>query len=349
MVPEEITASWLGSVLGNKVKSFEITNSILNATAGKIFITVTYEDEEDAATPRPTYICLKGGFNPAMLAMEGYSEILKKMYSKEVEFFNVVAPTLTNINLPKVWKAVENPEQGQGILVMDDLSKAHTFGDPVEDWPVERVKAGVEQLAALHAGTWGATPTKEYSSYEAVMLGLALNWEAMVLSDDRPPAPEEIRNQERTVAALKKHFTTKNPKFVAVLHGDPHIGNTFIDADDKPYFLDWQTHYIGTAFHDVTYFVLGALSVEDRRAHEMEIFDHYLKALAKFGGPTLSTDDEEVMTEYKKTSICGMGWVLTPYQMQGRERVFAMCKRYNAAMVDHKTIELIESLPEPSE
>jgi hypothetical protein len=34
--------------------------------------------------------------------------------------------------------------------------------------------------------------------------------------------------------------------------------------------------------------------------------------------------------------------------MQREERVFAMCERYNAAMADHKMMELIEASPTPA-
>lgn len=350
-LPEDITASWLGSALGHELKSIEITDCELNATASKILITITYENN-DSCTPRPKFVCIKGGFNPVMLAMEGYGEILKIVYSREVKFFNLVVPSLTNMSVPKSWWAGENLDQGQGIVIMDDLNHGYTFGDPAEDWPVERVMFGVEQLAALHARTWGVSATGELSwltpTYEHVMVGLTMNWDAMVLSNDRPPIPEQIRGQERTVAALKKHFATKNPRFLCMLHGDPHTGNTFLDADGNPYFLDWQLVHVGPAFHDFAYFVVGALSTEDRRAHEIAILDHYLHALARLGGPTLSTRDEEVMKEYSKSTMSGLGWILTPYEMQGRARVFAMSERYGAAMLDHRTIELIESLPEPS-
>jgi aminoglycoside phosphotransferase (APT) family kinase protein len=184
-------------------------------------------------------------------------------------------------------------------------------------------------------------------AYEEVMIGLAMMWDTVVLGADRPPVPAVIKNQERTVAAMKKHYATKNPRFLCLLHGDPHPGNTFIDADDKPSFLDWQTAHIGSAFHDLVYFVVGSLSVEDRRAHEDSILEHYLQTLAKFGGPSLSMQDEEVMKEYKKSMMAGMGWVLTPYAMQRKADVVAMVERYCAAFLDHCVIELVESLPDP--
>ncbi|KAH7126519.1 kinase-like domain-containing protein [Dactylonectria estremocensis] len=335
-VPEQVTASWLTSVLDLNVRSIELTNSILNATASKLFVAITYEDE-NPETARPTHVCLKGGFNPAMLAVEGYGDILITMYTREANFFNLV------------WWA--GADSQQGILVMDDLNhNGFTFGNPVEDWSLDRVMNGVEQLAALHAGTWGMSMVEHpwlTPAYEHVMIGLTMMWDDQVLGADRPPFPDAIKNRERTVAAMKKHYLTKNPKFICLLHGDPHTGNTYIDRAGNPHFLDWQTLHIGSAFHDFAYFVVGALSIEDRRTHEVSILNHYLETLARFGGPSFTSQDEDVIQEYHKSTTAGLGWVLTPYDMQPKERVIAMCERYCAAIVDHKAIELVESLPNP--
>lgn len=186
-------------------------------------------------------------------------------------------------------------------------------------------------------------------AYEQVMMGLAAMWDDVVLGIGRPPIPDTIKDQKRTVAAIKKHFATKNPKFMCLLHGDPHIGNTFVDPTGSPGFLDWQICHVGPAFHDLAYFVVGALTISDRRAHEMTILDHYLKTLAKCGGPSLSAQDDEVLIEFKKSMMSGMGWVFTPYVMQGKDRVIAMVERYCAALLDHNVIELVESLPNPPE
>ncbi|RYP64224.1 hypothetical protein DL770_009234 [Monosporascus sp. CRB-9-2] len=102
---------------------------------------------------------------------------------------------------------------------------------------------------------------------------------------------------------------------------------------------------ISSAFHDLAYFVGGALSVEGRRAHENDIIDHYLKSLAEFGGPTMGRDDE-VMAEYAHSFMSSFSRVVAPYSMQTKERVHAMTKRYMAAIDDHKTIQLLEALPE---
>lgn len=53
-VPEKTTADWISGVLGQEIKSIQQTNAVLDATASKIFLAVTYED--DAPTDRPAYI-----------------------------------------------------------------------------------------------------------------------------------------------------------------------------------------------------------------------------------------------------------------------------------------------------
>ncbi|KAK8127074.1 aminoglycoside phosphotransferase protein [Apiospora kogelbergensis] len=353
MTPEEISTNWLGSILGHKVQSFTTTSTILNQTTGKVFLDITYEDGA-AGKDRPAHLCLKGSFNPVMANMPGYAEILYMAYSQEVEFFARVAPKLSTkaLRLPKVWWAGASREQRQGICAMEDLNRRQgiRYGEPAQAAPLAEVLGCVEQLAALHGATWGFTRAHDMPSaggYEAAILGMTLAWDAMVLDARRPPVPAAYRDQARTTAALRKHLATRNPRFRCLVHGDAHVGNLFAD-DDGPGFLDWQFASVGCAFHDVAYYVVGALSVADRRRHEDAVLEHYLAALARLGGPKLDwRGDEEVRREYRKCVLAGMGWVLTPEQMQRRERVHAMVERYAAALEDHKVIELIESLPDP--
>lgn len=144
---------------------------------------------------------------------------------------------------------------------------------------------------------------------------------------------------------LKKHFKSWNPKFQCLVHGEPHLGNMWI-YKGAPRFLDWQGIQVGSAIGDVAYFASGSLTVEDRRAHEMRILDHYLSALHRFGGPSLSSKDEDVMVEYHKFMLAGYGWFMAPYELQSEARVRVMSERHSAAVVDHKTVELVESMPD---
>ncbi|KAF2970414.1 hypothetical protein GQX73_g3155 [Xylaria multiplex] len=337
-VANEITPQWLSSVLGVKVKSIKRTGE-LPGTATKLYIIAKHEKGERR-------LCLKGGFNPAFIEQMPW---IVMIYQREVEFFNRIAPTLKGMDLPKSWWAGHTTNQG--IVVMEDLAaRGCQFGNPVETWPVYRVRQGVEQLAALHAKTWGVCP-EDYpwltSDYDQAILTLMQTYSAVVNGPDRPYVQEYLRDQDRVTAVLKKHYRSRNPKFQALLHGDAHLGNTYLDRG-APRFLDWQMIHIGSAFHDVAYYITGALTIENRRAYEWKLIDHYLSVLAKFGvRKNLKSSDEDLRIEYKKSILAGIGWMMCPYEMQPRECVHAMAVRYATALDDHKVLDLVESLPEP--
>ena len=348
LTPDEVTVEWLSDVLGQKVKSTEFTQKTLLATASKLHITITYDDPVAARVAgKPTYICIKGGFNPEMIKQYGHTGLIA-IYKREAEFFSKVAPTISRMNLVRCYWA--GSDSNQGIVILDDLASPEmgmSFGEPTAAWPVSRVLAGVEQLASLHASAWGASYDQYpwlVNQYDQTFITLCGMWKDMMLAEGRPPHPADW-NEQRITAVFKKLFDTRNNNTSlphCLLHGDPHVGNTYIDKNGAPGFLDWQLIHIGSPFHDVAYFVVGAMTVSDRKAHEMDILKHYLVSLEKLGGPVLGF--EEARVEYRKYILAGIGWMLTPYGMQPKERVLAMSERYLSAIVDHQAVELIESL-----
>ncbi|KAI0595476.1 kinase-like domain-containing protein [Biscogniauxia sp. FL1348] len=347
VTPEGITASWLSGVLGVKIKSIEITK-IIWGTASKALVTLTYDDEDAGqAVSRPTHICIKGTFDPSFVQQAPF---VIALYQREVDFFNRLAPTLDHVELPRVLWAGHTPQQG--IVIMEDLAaQGVVFCDTRQDWPVARVLQGVEQLAALHAKTWGASPAAypwATPGYEAALLALVQDYDAIVRSPGRVAIPESLQSRERVEAAMRKAYRCKNPRFRCVVHGDAHIGNTYLAAAEggRPRFVDFQLVMVWSAFHDVAYFISGALSVADRRAHEWDIVDHYLATLHKLGGPSFSSQDEEVRTEYRVSMIVGVGWLVCPTAFQSLDMVNPMCTRHATALDDHKTLEVIESLPD---
>lgn len=335
-VSYEVTAAWLSSVLGVKVKSIQRTVEV-PGTATKIYATAKNDDGEKR-------LCIKGGFNPAFIQQMPW---IVMIYQREVEFFNRIAPMLREkMSLPQALWAGHTPTQG--IVVMEDLAaRGCEFGNPVKTWPVDRVRTGVEQLAALHAKTWGVRPA-DYpwltSDYDQALLTMMGTYDAVVSGPDRPSIPQYQRDQKRVTAVLESHYGSRNPKFQCLLHGDAHLGNTYLD-NGAPRFLDWQMIHIGSAFHDVSYFIAGALTIEDRRAHEWEIVDHYLAKLKECGvRDNLKSTDWDVRVEYRKSFLAGVGWLMCPYQMQPKDCVHAMAARYSAALSDHKVFELVEWL-----
>ncbi|KAL2151060.1 hypothetical protein VTH82DRAFT_6158 [Thermothelomyces myriococcoides] len=346
VIVEEVTPAWFTKILGRPVATAELVNPI-HGTASKLLYKLTYEDSRDAES-LPTHVCVKGGFNPELVKLH---PSLNAVYRREAEFFYYIAP-LVSMRLPPVWYAGSDTVTGQGIVVLDDLvARGCTFGDPLEPWPVERVRAGVEELAKLHAKTWGAKQAdypwlKQSPSLREVILSLMSEaaWPLRFADEAvRPPVTEEMLDRERMIRAFKTLWETTNQDHLCIVHGDSHIGNTFITAAGEPGFLDWQGLHLNSFLHDVTYFVAGSLAIEDRRASEVELFEHYLFTLHQAGGPKL--DREAVWDDYRKHHFHGFAWALTPPMMQPKDKVDAMTARHVAAIVDHKSLELLESLP----
>src|SRR3546814_7238951 len=61
---------------------------------------------------------------------------------------------------------------------------------------------------------------------------------------------------------------------VTLLHGDAHVGNTYVLPDGSVGFLDWQVVRRGCWSQDVGYFLVGALTQDDRREHERRSEEH---------------------------------------------------------------------------
>ena len=78
----------------------------------------------------------------------------------------------------------------------------------------------------------------------------------------------------------KPYIRTLTTSPQTLLHGDPHIGNTYVTPDGEVGFLDWQMARRGNWSLDVGYFLQGALTVEDRRQHERALLEEYRDALA---------------------------------------------------------------------
>jgi hypothetical protein len=341
---EDVTAEWLGPKVGVENATIKV-NSTIAGTASLVLATVTPPDQGtdgDSAEAKPLHVCVKGGFNPAMIAAYPF---VVSLYTREVDFYNNVEPKVPNLKAPKkLWagKSADN-----AVVVMEDAYfRGYEFADLADTWPVSRVLRIVEELATLHAATWGTQAADAPwldKHYEVSILGLCAMWDNIVFAEDRPPVPEYMKDQKRMTAAYEQWFATRNPKFQCILHGDAHLGNmAWSETEDAPMLVDWQIIHLGSCFTDVVYNITTSLTPEDRRAHEIEIFDHYLAKLHACGGPKLSREDPEVMEEYRKSLMAAYSWVLCPFTMQSKERVWAAVSRVVPAMEDHDPVSLLE-------
>ncbi|KAK2044588.1 aminoglycoside phosphotransferase [Colletotrichum somersetense] len=344
-LPADVTPQWLGSKLGHRIKSVENTRNIWG-TGSKLFYTITYEDES-SNVERPTHICVKGVFSPEMIDAQPWTVSLAQ---READFFSKVAPNVKNMVYPKGWWS--GTTEKQGIAIMSDLTEEDcAFPTELASYPVEKVINGVEQLAGLHAQYWGQSQEDHpwiWNNYDPAMKFMCTPWNEVVRTPGRPRLPAYLMDGERCNEALDRYFAERCPRFRTLLHGDTHVGNVYFTGDGRIGFLDWSAFHFGSCFHDVVYHMTAMLSVEDRRAHEMEILDRYLDALHRLGGPRFDRHgDPDVMLEYRRSFMTNVIWLICPDGLQSKERVAVLCERTVAAYDDHKVIDVILGQPKP--
>jgi hypothetical protein len=279
---------------------------------------------------------VKGGFDEKL---QGFG--VDDAYDTETGFFGRIAPML-KAPLPRCVYACD------GIVVLEDLRAAGArFGDPLEPWGVDLVAAALEAQAAWHRPTWeaangavgalsvGSGPVRAAAE---VLLGPD-HWERTFSAADAPRIPSEIDDRERILAGFRALWRRDEAGPVALAHGDAHIGNTYVDAHGRPGFLDWQGVCRAPVLYDVAYFITGSLDPEDRRASERDLVRHYLKALASHGGPQL--DFDTAWEDYRRYTLHGFLWTVTPPVMQPPEKVKAMGERHAIAIAEHDSLTVL--------
>lgn len=104
----------------------------------------------------------------------------------------------------------------------------------------------------------------------------ALGVEGHVLAGDagREALPPEVRRLtgEEVVDIWTVYVTSLTTGPETLLHGDLHIGNTYVVPDGEGGFLDWQVLCSGN-------WTQSALTETDRRRHEEDLVGEYLASL----------------------------------------------------------------------
>jgi hypothetical protein len=289
---EEITPAWLTAALRERRPGVEVTHvevldrrEVTNAHAR---LAVTYGT---SVTGPPTVFCKL----PPTDADHRRSVGAYAMGVREARFYATLAPQLGMLS-PQPHLAAYD-DHGF-VLLLDDLVAA---GCRVSDgtWgiPPDAAARALEDLAGLHVPFADAAYRRAYAPWVAVSkpsLGYGQVHLEGALRDHR----ERLSDSYAEVARI---YLTQHDQLQAlwhqgpptVIHGDPHIGNLYLDprAEGRVGFLDWGIINLNTPMRDVSYFLTTAMSVENRRAHERDLIRLYLDVRAAAGLDDLSFAD----------------------------------------------------------
>jgi aminoglycoside phosphotransferase (APT) family kinase protein len=160
------------------------------------------------------------------------------------------------------------------------------------------------------------------------------------LGDDAPDDVMALSIEDLIESIWKPYIATLTASPQTLLHGDPHIGNTYVLPGGEVGFLDWQVARRGNFSLDLGYFLQGALTIADRRDHERELLAEYRDALA-LPADEMPTMDE-VWLRYRASVAHGLTlWLCTASAdgglWQRAEVAVTLAQRYAAAYADLDT------------
>ena len=348
MTLEEITPAWLTTALRIKQPGVTVRDArILDVNHGTCTKVRMQLDVDDAgrAAGIPERVMLKGGF-------ETHSREMGHMHEDEARGYRDVYPHV-ELPTPACYFADYDPELRQAVIVMEDLVvRGVTFCHPLKPQTFEAVARRLTALARFHAQTWnspefeaggrwawGAKPIPgpyflHYLQPE--------QWRRFVALPRGAAASVRFHDREWMSEAMYRLGRLSERRPQAMLHGDTHLGNLYVDADGAPGFFDGLPSR-GTPMREISYHVTGALDTADRRRWEGALLQHYLDELVRNGVAAPSFD--ETLHDYGCFLAIGyLIFLINESHYQPEAINTAYVARFSAAMLDHDTAGLIRAL-----
>ena len=331
---EVVTPEWLSEALSQGRDPVEFTDvdviETLGPSALKIRMKLTYGEPRDDL---PEAICLKGIFNPALTAW-----LASGAQQAEALFYRDVAPNL-NIRVPRSYYSGVDKDTMNGVIIMEDLvPQGVRFMSAMSPYTPEQVRGSLDQLAALHGGTWDLADDQfPWVTGKLASLGSGGGMTAEriteLMSGERgEPLPDALRKGETIYAGIAALAEREKGLEAVFVHGDSHGGNVYETSDGGIGLIDWQVLQRGHWSVDVAYHMAAALDIEDRRASEEALLDYYLDRLAAHGGKPPAR--EEAWRLYRQSFPYGLlMWGMT--QRVEPQIVNRFVARLGTAAMDH--------------
>lgn len=282
------------------------------------------------------------------------------LYRNEVAFYTRLRREL-DIEAPRPLGGEFDADSGTFGLALENLRERGTVFPNVK-LPVTQphMRSLLDTLATLHAHFWESPRFREeldfVEPHTSGSIYRFFNHRDMVPALVRDEYETEQFKREMVEAAGRtlddlydefrkvQHHQASLPQ--TLCHGDTHIGNTYLLPNGQAGLIDWQLMARGYFMHDISYIMVTALSVKDRRQHEKELLAFYLERL-RAKGVANPPDFETAWYEYRLAAIWGVyiGWLTTPIENYGWDITVCNHIRLLTAYQDLGTSALVATLP----
>lgn len=315
------------------------------STADRVVLDLTYAKGTGGDLPRR--LVLK-----TMLASPHAPEA---MYENEVRFYRDLRREL-DIEAPTAFASHFDPVTGRFGLLLEDLTaRGARFPSAIEPVSLDEVRSILGHLATLHAQFWNSPRFDDELAWVDTPLsgGMFDVFDLIGLELIEDQVGRHAFKQEliaplgRNLAQMWELLWQVQRRHCAepttLLHGDPHLGNTYLLPGDRGGLLDWQLMMRGSWAHDVTYLMVTALDPEARRAHERDLLAEYLELL-HVGGVAEAPGLDEAFEQCRAAALWGLviGWLICPPENYGQPITEANITRTVTAVADYDTIATIE-------
>lgn len=328
----ELSAAWLGDVLGAPVTEFAVDDI---GTGAGIFGEISRVHlSGDPALPGSVIT----KFPTADPSNRPIGDALG-IYEREVRFFRDIAPT-TPLRVPEVHAAEVDHDRGAYVLVFEDLARFEA-GDQVAGISPARAERVVDSLVALHAKWWESPelyqldwlPTSADPIYLEAVVPIYAAGLPVLARDWSDRVGEDAVDLANAIAPVFDDVLrrTANPP-TTFLHTDTRLDNLFFDGDD-PIFIDWQLAVRGRGPADVAYLVGTSMNVADQH-HWEPLLRRYHAGLVAAG---VDYSWEACLTAYLESvlyyTVSAMSLIGT--FDAGNERGAAMTEAFTVRMFRH--------------
>jgi hypothetical protein len=338
----DLTAPWLSEALGADVDSVEVLDHH-SGTTGRAHVAL-----RGAPGVPPTVFVKLAPFD------ERQREFVASvgMGVSEARFYRDLA-TEVPVRVPRVWFAAEDGDRY--VMVLEDLvATGCRFPSPKDDDIAFRARDIVEQMAALHACYWESSRFDGDGDLAWLaprgtgdagggtkFVGMAVE----ALGDRLDASFHRIADIYLARAHDIVQLWNSGPR--TLVHGDPHLGNLFVDVDggDRTGFLDWAMVGRSPGMRDVAYVLCNSIPAEVRARDERGWIERYCALLAEHGvtlDPGAAWEQYRLFAVYSwvsAASTAGMGskWQPLHIGLGGTRRATAACEQLGC-------VELLESL-----
>lgn len=276
------------------------------------------------------------------------------MYAGEVRFYTEIRPEL-DLEAPRALGGLFDERSRRFGILMEDLTERGAgFPDATSELPLVTLRDLLDHLARLHARFWESPrlagdlawlPDRLSGGMFPVFDGIGRELVRYQL-EQHPAKAERVGPLGRSVDRLWEDLWASQRWLAAgaltLLHGDTHVGNTYVLPDGSGGFFDFQLAVRGHWANDVTYLLTTALGIEARRENERDLLAFYLDALRRHGVGA-PPDMDEAWRCHRLATLWGLviGWLITPPVNYGPEITDANVSRTAAACRDHDPFELL--------